>query len=133
VVLLGASGLPAADPFQEKALPFLGTYCVRCHNPKTASGDLDLTRFTSTAKVLEDFRQWEQVLAFLKKEEMPPAKAKQPPAALRAEIVSLGGAECRLLREIDALKARLAETESKNGARTNAANAPGWLRMLVHR
>ncbi|HYB10300.1 MAG TPA: hypothetical protein VEJ16_11570 [Alphaproteobacteria bacterium] len=53
--------------------------------------------------------------------------------ALRAEIVSLGGAECRLLREIDALKARLAETESKNGARTNAANAPGWLRMLVHR
>jgi hypothetical protein len=88
LVFLGGSGLRAADSFQEKALPFLGTYCVRCHNRKTASGDLDLTKFTSTAKVLEDFRQWEQVLAFLKKEEMPPAKAKQPPAARRAEIVS---------------------------------------------
>jgi hypothetical protein len=55
---------------------------------KKASGELDLTRFTSTAKVIENFRHWENVVALLKKEEMPPAKAKQPPAAMRAEILA---------------------------------------------
>jgi hypothetical protein len=88
LVSLNGSLLRAEQPFQEKVLPFVQTYCVRCHNAKTARGELDLTRFTSTATVLEDFRHWETVVSFLKKEEMPPAKAKQPPAALRAEIVA---------------------------------------------
>ncbi len=86
---LSGSRSQAADSFQDKVLPFLNTYCVRCHNAKTTSGELDLTRFTSTAKVIEDFRQWEHVVTFLKKEEMPPAKAKQPPAALRAEVLTV--------------------------------------------
>ena len=81
VSLRGAS-LRAAEPYQEKVLPFVKTYCVRCHNTKTARGELDLTLFTSTAKVAEDFRHWETVVAFLKKKEMPPAKAKQPPATI---------------------------------------------------
>lgn len=89
LVLLQRSLLHAADPFQDKVLPFLNDYCVRCHNAKTASGELDLTRFPSTAKILEDFRPWEHVVAFLAREEMPPAKAKQPTAALRREIVAV--------------------------------------------
>ncbi len=82
------SPVHAADPFEDQVLPFLKTYCVQCHNKKTASGELDLTRYSSASKVLEDFRQWEHVVTFLKKEEMPPAKAKQPSAALRAEILT---------------------------------------------
>ena len=35
VSLRGAS-LRAAEPYQEKVLPFLKTYCVRCHNAKTS-------------------------------------------------------------------------------------------------
>ncbi len=78
----------AADPFQEKVLPFLNTYCIECHNAKKASGELNLTKFTSADKILEDFRQWEHVVTFMKKEEMPPMKAKQPPTELRAEILA---------------------------------------------
>lgn len=88
VVVLIASGAGAADPFQDKVLPFLNTYCVQCHKKDKASGELDLTRFTSADKLLDDFRQWEHVVTFLKKEEMPPAKAKQPAAELRAEIIA---------------------------------------------
>jgi hypothetical protein len=86
--LLGCPGLRAADAFGQKILPFLNTYCVRCHNQKTARGQLDLTRFSSAEKILADFRQWEHVVAFVKKEEMPPAQAKQPAAAQRAEVVA---------------------------------------------
>lgn len=87
VVLLSVSHLRADDPFQDKVVPFLKTYCVQCHNKKNASGELDLTRFTSSSMLIEEFRQWEHVVTFLKKEEMPPKKAKQPTAAERAEIL----------------------------------------------
>ncbi|HEY3788745.1 MAG TPA: DUF1587 domain-containing protein, partial [Urbifossiella sp.] len=88
LLLLASTEARAAEPFQDKVLPFLKTYCVDCHNAKKSKGDLDLTRFTSAAKLVEDFRQWEHVLTFLKKEEMPPAKAKQPSAELRAEMLA---------------------------------------------
>lgn len=77
----------AADPFEDQVLPFLKTYCVQCHNPKKASAELDLSRYATAAKAVEDFRQWEHVLSFVKKEEMPPAKAKQPTPELRAQIL----------------------------------------------
>src|SRR5262249_44859417 len=77
LALLGGSGVRAADPFQDRVIPFLKAYCVRCHNHKVARGELNLARFTSAAGLLEDFRQWEHVVTFLKKEEMPPKKAKQ--------------------------------------------------------
>ena len=88
LVLLGATDARGADPYQDKVLPFLKTYCVQCHTKQKPSGDLDLTKFTTAAKIVEDFRQWEHVVTFLKKEEMPPAKAKQPAAELRAEMVA---------------------------------------------
>ena len=68
-------------------MPFLTTYCVQCHNPKTAEAELDLTRYTSAAALGEHFRQWEHVVVFLRSEEMPPEKAKQPPPAERAEVL----------------------------------------------
>ena len=74
--------------YQDTVLPFLNGYCIRCHNEKTKSGELDLTRYTSTEKVFADSRQWEHVLTFVKKEEMPPAKAKQPTAEMRAEMLA---------------------------------------------
>jgi cytochrome c553 len=77
----------AADTFADKVKPFLTEYCVRCHTADKKSGELDLTKYDTSAKLLDDFRQWEHVVTFLKKEEMPPAAAKQPAAALRAEMV----------------------------------------------
>lgn len=79
----------AADSFKDKVLPFLKTYCLECHDQKTKNGELDLSRYTSAAKAIEDFKQWEHVVTFLRKEEMPPAKAKQPTAELRAEMLGV--------------------------------------------
>ena len=87
-MFFSGADLRAADPFQDKVLPFLKTYCVQCHNAKKKSGELDLTRFTSAAKSSRTSGSGNIVVTFLKKEEMPPAKAKQPPAALRAEILA---------------------------------------------
>ena len=86
-LVLSVSSANAADPYQDRVLPFLKTYCVQCHNAKKASAELDLTRYPSAAAILADFRQWEHVVAFVKKEEMPPAKAKQPTVEERAEIL----------------------------------------------
>ncbi len=93
--------LSAQEVFVQQVVPFVRQFCFECHNAKKSEGELDLTRYTSSATVAENFRQWEHVLTFLKKEEMPPAKAKQPTAAQRTEalraIESLMTAEAKKL------------------------------------
>ena len=87
-LLLVASPARAEDAFEQKVLPFLHAYCVKCHNPTRTEGELDLTRYTSAAALGEHFRQWEHVVTFLTKEEMPPKEAKQPLPAQRAEVLA---------------------------------------------
>lgn len=96
-----AQVVAAQDSFQQQVTPFLKTYCVRCHNQETTEAELDLTRYASAAALGENFRQWEHVLAFLRKGDMPPAKAKQPTSAERADVLKtlehLMAAEARQL------------------------------------
>ena len=89
LLLSAASSAPAADPFRDRIRPFLETYCYECHNSKKSEGELNLTRYESAAMLADDFRQWEHVVTFLESEEMPPAEAKQPPAAERAELLGV--------------------------------------------
>src|SRR5271166_7020582 len=77
-----------ADLFRDKVAPFVKAHCVKCHNQKTAEGLLNLTRYTSSALIAQDFRQWEHVITFLKEEKMPPQDARQPAAAERAEFLA---------------------------------------------
>lgn len=86
-VVLTPLSARADDAFGERVVPFVKEYCVRCHNEKKSEGELDLTRYTSVEMLGEHFRQWEHVISFLRKEEMPPADAKQPSAKLRTEIL----------------------------------------------
>ena len=90
LVLLGVVSPNAYgdDLFRDKVAPFMKTYCVRCHNQKTAEGLLNLTRYTSSTQMARDFRQWEHVITFLKEEKMPPEDARQPAAAERAGFLS---------------------------------------------
>jgi hypothetical protein len=75
------------DDFPRHVAPFLKTYCVDCHNPQRSEGALDLTRLGSAASISSQFRQWEHVLTFVRKGEMPPEKAKQPaPEERRAAL-----------------------------------------------
>lgn len=88
LVVVSPAPLAAADPFQERIRPFLTEYCLGCHNKDVKKGDLDLARFDAVGKLANDFRQWEHVVTFLRKQEMPPAKSKQPTAELRAKILA---------------------------------------------
>jgi hypothetical protein len=90
IVLLGVA-CPRAngdDAFGDKVAPFMKAYCFKCHNQKTAEGLLNLTRYTSSALIAKDFRQWEHVITFLKEEKMPPKSARQPTVAERAEFLA---------------------------------------------
>lgn len=87
IAVVAAAQAAAQDAFQRQVMPFLKTYCVECHNPKKSSGELDLTRYQSAAALGEHFRQWEHVVTFVRSEEMPPEKAKQPTSGERAEIL----------------------------------------------
>jgi hypothetical protein len=96
VLLAGADFAEAQDAFRERVLPFVKEYCVECHNETTSEGELNLTQYKSVELLGEHFRQWEHVISFMKKEEMPPEGAKQPSAALRKEML---GTIATLLRE----------------------------------
>lgn len=87
--LLSAGPIEAAEPddFQRHVLPLLKTYCLECHNAKRSEGALDLARFTGASSIGEHFRQWEHVLTFVRKGEMPPEKAKQPSIEERRELL----------------------------------------------
>jgi len=90
LLLVAQARATAEDEFQQKVVPFLTAYCVKCHNNQDRTeAELDLTRYTSAAALGEHFRQWETVILFLKKEEMPPAKAKQPTRDERATILEI--------------------------------------------
>ncbi|MFO0877288.1 MAG: DUF1592 domain-containing protein [Gemmataceae bacterium] len=94
VLALGLSALMDAgwsqargdEAFRTQVAPFLNTHCVRCHDAKNRRGELDLTRLTP-GRILEDFRQWEHVVTFVRKGEMPPESARQPTAAQRSEFL----------------------------------------------
>lgn len=86
--LLSVSAV-AADPFQDQVAPLVKTFCGECHNAKQAEAELNLLKYNSAAAVADDFRQWEHVLTFVERGEMPPKSAKQQPsAAQRAELLS---------------------------------------------
>ncbi|MEI8380309.1 MAG: DUF1592 domain-containing protein [Planctomycetota bacterium] len=85
--LLTLSGF-AADPFRDSIVPFIQTHCAECHNAKLAEAELNLARYESAEAAAEDFRQWEHVITFVQREEMPPKSAKQKPTATaRAEFL----------------------------------------------
>jgi hypothetical protein len=82
------AGLALERRFEDTVHPFLETYCFACHNQQKQKGKLDLTPYAAPGAVTLDYRRWEGVLAKLKAGEMPPEEAKkQPPPALRREVV----------------------------------------------
>jgi hypothetical protein len=87
VFVLTSRSQTFAGDFAERVVPFVNEYCVKCHNSKTSEGELNLTQFKSAEMLGEHFRQWEHVVTFLEKEEMPPDGAKQPSKKLRGEIL----------------------------------------------
>ena len=82
------SSARAQDAFRDQVVPFVNEYCVQCHNSKKSEGELNLTKYKSVESLGEFYRQWEHVIGFVGKGEMPPAKAKQPSKELRAKLLA---------------------------------------------
>jgi hypothetical protein len=82
------SEVRADDPYRDRIVPFVRTYCSECHNNDLAEAELNLLRYDSPEAAAEDFRQWEHVITFVERGEMPPATAnRQPSLELRADIL----------------------------------------------
>ncbi len=69
--------------FAQRIKPFLGTYCLDCHNAKKHKGDLDLSALGSAGEALTRTALWKDCATKLRASEMPPEKAKQPSDAER--------------------------------------------------
>ncbi|MCA9062603.1 MAG: DUF1592 domain-containing protein [Planctomycetaceae bacterium] len=68
----------ADDVYSQQIAPYMQKYCMECHNDKEAKGELDLTKFSSPADVINSFRRWNHVIEFIRQGEMPPEDSLQP-------------------------------------------------------
>ena len=76
-----------ADEYVKRVQPFVKKYCFGCHNSKKTRGELNLSKYSSAEAITTDFRRWSNVIEFIRKSEMPPKDAIQPPEKLRKKVV----------------------------------------------
>ena len=74
--------------FAQQLRPLLTRHCGKCHSTAEAKGDLDLERFDSFAALRREPDVWRDVVDQLANGEMPPAKAPQPGAAEREQMLA---------------------------------------------
>ncbi|MEY3160702.1 MAG: hypothetical protein RIT25_693, partial [Planctomycetota bacterium] len=78
----------AEAAFAQRLRPLFTRHCGKCHSTEEAKGDLDLERFDSIAAIQREPRVWLDVLDKLASGEMPPAKAPQPDATEREQMLA---------------------------------------------
>ena len=88
----------AADSYQQVVQPFAAKYCVECHNPKKARGELDLTKYGTEKSVTSHFRRWQNIIEFIRDGEMPPEDSKLQPTIEERNAV-IGAVESMLIAE----------------------------------
>ncbi|MEZ6143466.1 MAG: DUF1592 domain-containing protein [Zavarzinella sp.] len=88
VLALTASVVPLhADDYATAIQPFMKKYCTSCHNQRTARGELNLEKFTSSTDIIANFRKWDHVIKFIRGGEMPPEDTPQPTIDERNQVV----------------------------------------------
>ncbi|HEX8911571.1 MAG TPA: DUF1592 domain-containing protein [Humisphaera sp.] len=87
VAALASAPIARAQDFSKDVKPFLTAYCIECHKPGKAKGDLDLTKFTDKASIAALQTGWTAAVDRTQASEMPPKKAKQPSANERKDFV----------------------------------------------
>jgi hypothetical protein len=83
----GADEAGLTRQFNQTVRPFLAAHCVGCHSGSTPAASFDLQRYATPASVVEDFGHWALVQRKLAAREMPPSGTKQPPEALRQQVI----------------------------------------------
>ncbi|MGH9849524.1 MAG: DUF1587 domain-containing protein, partial [Blastocatellia bacterium] len=90
-----ATGLPAPQAqrlqsgagFEQAIQPFFAVNCYDCHNAQLTSGNLNLETYRTTAAILQNREQWEDVLRKLRTGEMPPKGMPRPKEAELQKVV----------------------------------------------
>lgn len=72
--------------FESAIKPFFKSYCVKCHGPKTAKGDMRLHTLGGDLTAEKELESWERILEMLDSGEMPPEDESQPTAAERKAV-----------------------------------------------
>ena len=85
----GKQALPEAA-YKNVALPFMTTYCFKCHGDDKQESDLNLRTLKVDMKTPETADWWDEVYAQLQFDEMPPAKddQAQPTASEKAAFLA---------------------------------------------
>jgi hypothetical protein len=79
--LLSICNISLADElFDKKIAPFLNKYCLECHSPKKARGELDVSKFKHSTDIIIHYRDWQHIIEFIQNGEMPPEDSKQIPS-----------------------------------------------------
>ncbi|MDX1927952.1 MAG: DUF1587 domain-containing protein, partial [Pirellulaceae bacterium] len=73
--------------FQQNVQPFLKQYCNECHSGDAPEAKLDTTIFKDLSSVANTWGTWQEIVARVRENEMPPADASpQPTQAERAML-----------------------------------------------
>ena len=96
VASLAFAGPPAATTgaiqgdaagFGQNVRPILTDTCSMCHNPRLASGGVNLAPYTDPATVASDRPAWEKILQKIESGEMPPKGIPRPSQAKMTALV----------------------------------------------
>jgi len=73
--------------FSRVVRPFMDAYCVSCHGKDDPEAQLDLSSFSTTEAVAQDYAHWALVADRLAAQEMPPADVDEQPSQEERESV----------------------------------------------
>ncbi|MCH2213225.1 MAG: DUF1592 domain-containing protein [Fuerstiella sp.] len=89
-IFLFIAGVPTAeskDSFDQEVLPFLKSYCLKCHHDETAESGIRLDQLTGTPEPRE-LRLWEGIRRQIIDLKMPPEDEPQPANTERAALTA---------------------------------------------
>jgi hypothetical protein len=81
--------------FEKDIRPLVENYCFDCHDKDALKGDLDLTRFETTAQIFDSIAVWQRIRMRVENGEMPPRKTKNRPTDEE---------KAKILKWVDSLK-----------------------------
>src|SRR5438552_18991524 len=87
LALLGSVAAPEGDEaFGRDVQPFFKRWCFECHTGEKNESGLDLGQLAAKAADVDSSDAWRDVKRQLRRAEMPPKKAPQPPAGDVAKV-----------------------------------------------
>ncbi len=131
VVLAGLAAIAAAavfvprrdaraegDAYERDVAPFLAKWCFKCHAGAKHEGEGDLDKLAAAPDGPDASDAWREVRRRLRRGEMPPKKAEQPPSVDVAKVVAWIEARTAAARDIDPGRTTLRRLSRFEYART---------------